>query len=343
MKPFTEHPLHRYWALAGAAIQVEALNVALNLDIFEALSIPMSATELAERLSLDVKNTAHLLELLWSMELLEIEDRSGVNRFVVADVARDYFLRGAPACSRTVWLFRQARLRLVAGRLSEQVQHGTQAEAAVSPDLISRQWAVAARVQLAEDQRAATVPAALEILESLPEFSSVRRLLDLGGGPGWVAIELARRHGSIAGTVFDLPEAASVAAENILASGMAQRLSAIGGDLDSSLPGSGYDLVWCSAVLHFVADIDAVLRQVFAALAPGGVLVSVHAEIASEAAVAARVLPWYLPLLMQGRHVLQAGEMAQRMRQAGFVICAQFVSERFPMAPHQVIVGKRVR
>ena len=81
------------------------------------------------------------------------------------------------------------------------------------------------------------------------------------------------------GVVFELPEAADVAAQHIAEAGLASRLEARGGDLARDDIGTGYDLIWCSSVLHFVPELSACLAKLHAALKPGGELICVHAEI----------------------------------------------------------------
>lgn len=338
-----EHPLQRYWDLAVSAVRAEALNVALTLDLFEALRDPLAAHELAHRLELDADNTSHLLDLLWSMGLLERASRPAPERpaYMIGDVARTYLLRTSPTYCGDAWRYRLGRLQQAAGMLDEQVRQGPLPADAALLDRAAAQWAQAARKQIAQEQHAATVPAALSVLARVPESASATRLLDLGGGPGWVAIALARRHGQLHGAIFDFPEAAAVAAENIAAAGLEKRLSVLGGDLATESIGCDYDLIWCSSVLHFVPDIAATLRKAHAALRPGGVLVCAHAEIADEAGGAARVLPYYLPIMMQGRYVPRQGEMAEAMRAAGFRRIEDFVSSLFPMAPLRVVVGRR--
>lgn len=337
------HPLQRYWDLAAAAVQAEALNVALTLDLFEALCAPRTAHELAGLLGLDAGNTGHLLDLLWSMDLLERDPRRAPERavYLIAPVARSYLLRASPAWCGDAWRYRQGRLQQAAGMLERQVRQGALTDSAPSPERGAAQWAQAARKQLAQEQHAATVPAALAALARVPESAAATRLLDLGGGPGWVAIALARQHERLHGAVFDFPEAAAVAEENIAAAGLVRRLCVVGGDLASDDIGGDYDLVWCSSVLHFVPDMDATLRKVRAAMRPGGVLVCAHAQVAADAQAAARVLPYYLPIMLQGRRVPRQGEMAGAMRAAGFARIEGFESSLFPMAPLRVVVGRR--
>lgn len=335
-----QHPLQPYWNLAAAAIQAEALETALDLALFSMLESPHKPDELARKLNLDETNTAHLLELLWSMGLLErlstTENDIGHSLpcYALSQVTRSYFLPQSPHWSGDSWRYRKARLRDAGEQLKQQVRKGA---ATGQNHGMSSQWAAAARSQLAQDQHAATVPAALEIIATRPSLAASESLLDLGGGPGWVAIELAKRHPRLTGTVFDFPDAAAVAQENIVAAGLDNRLEARGGDLAQDDLGNNYDLVWCSSVLHFVADREDLLARIFTALRPGGTLVCAHAEIADTPEKALATLQYYLPMLMQGRHVDHQGEMASLLMGAGFRIVASGNSSFFPMAPLQIL------
>lgn len=342
------HPLQAYWNLAAAAIQTEALSTALTLGIFEPLAAPLTADELAARLGLNAGNTAHLLDLLWGMGLLERSARpaqgnleSAEPTFRLGTIACTYFLRASPEWYGDAWLYREARLRQAAGLLRDQARQGTQTEGGQALARFAGQWAAAARGPLAQDQHAATVPAALEVMSLVPEFASATRLLDLGGGPGWVAIELARRQDRLSGVVFDFPEAVAVARENIAAAALAHRIEVLGGDLAVDDVGSGYDLIWCSSVLHFVPDVEATLSKMHTALRPGGTLVCAHAEISNDPSDAAQVLQYYLPMLMQGRHVGRQGDMAAAMARSGFARIESFACGMFPMAPLTVVVGRK--
>jgi hypothetical protein len=57
-------------------------------------------------------------------------------------------------------------------------------EASTEPRLAgtAANWQAAARLQIAQEQRAATAEAALAVISQLPEFPRAERLLDLGGG-----------------------------------------------------------------------------------------------------------------------------------------------------------------
>lgn len=344
------HELRRWWDLAVAPVQAEGLRLAVELGVLDALVEPAGAATLAQRLQLHPVGTAHLLELLWSMGVLERQghgcDASADRIYRLEAGARDYLTQGAELSCANAWLFRLRSMRGFVDSLGEHVRHGPGVpklplSADHGPSGGAAQWAAAARVQIAQEQRAVTAPAAVEVMMRLPEFQRAQRLLDLGGGPGLVAIALAQQRTELQGVVFDFPETVEVAAENILARGLGRRLSTRGGSLATDDIGSDHDLIWCSSVLHFVPDIDAALRKILAALRPGGVLVAVHAELPKEQGGARSVVPWYLPLRMLGRHVTHEGELAAAMAWAGFVRIEQFASGQFPMAVQQVVVARR--
>lgn len=336
------HPLHGCWDLAASAIRAEALDTALALNLFDALVEPLMAAELTSRQDLHAANTAHLLELLWSLGLLQRQrTEQAPDRYALAPVARECLVRTAPGFCGDAWRYRLTSLRSLAGRLRAHVEQGPQLPENTFQSATGAGWAAAARAQIGQEQRAVSAAGALDIMDRLPQARQARRLLDLGGGPGWIAIELARRVPDLRGVVFDWPETAAVAQENIEASGLAERLCAQGGDVAADTLGKDFDLVWCSSVLHFVPDIAAVLAKVMAAMAPGGLFVCVHAELPATAEEAALVMPFYLPMRMVGRHVLSEGGTAAALSEAGFVEIEQFASGRFPMSPVQVAVARK--
>ena len=115
----------------------------------------------------------------------------------------------------------------------------------------------------------------------------------------------------------------------------------LGGNLATDGIGSGYDLVWCSSVLHFVPDAAAVVAKVFDALAPGGVFVCAHAEVDDTPEAALRTLPYYLPMRLLGRSVTRRGELQALLAQAGFERIERIESREFPMAPLAVLIARK--
>lgn len=334
------HPLQPYWDLTLAGVRADALRIALDWKLFNLLQVPTSALAIARQLQLDPANTGYWLEVLWSMELLKRDDRQPAHYRNTA-VASDYLRADAADYCGDAWAFRLRGLRHFGSQLGDQVRTGKLSGQAPNMATTIDNWTMAARLQIAQEQRAVTVDVALRLMAQVPEFPAVRRMLDLGGGPGLVAIALARDNPMLTGEVFDFAQTVTVAADNIRQAGLEQRLEVRGGDLASDPIGEGYDLIWCSSVLHFVPDMAAALAKIHAALRPGGVLVSAHAEVPADPELARRVMAYYLSMQMQGRQVTCAGGMSEALQQAGFVNIDSYPEVAFAMTPVSVLVARR--
>jgi SAM-dependent methyltransferase len=101
------------------------------------------------------------------------------------------------------------------------------------------------------------------------------RVVDLGAGTGTGAIALARHLPDASVVAVDVDEAMlEHLRHKANALGVGDRVRTVQADLDETWPELGpADLVWASASLHHMADPGRALRQVLAALRPGGVLV----------------------------------------------------------------------
>ena len=333
------HSLQRYWDLAAAPVQAAALDAALELGVFDQLDEPASAAQVAGALGLRPGQTASLLDMLWSLDLLHRIDALPP-RYLCRRHTRQHFRRGQPGYCADAWRHRRRSLAhfgdQMAGLLSAE---GPAPDPYVQTN--AQGWAEAARVQIAQEQRAMAVAAARDALRCVPGAAQARRILDLGGGPGLIGIDLVQGNPDAAGVVFDWPETATVARENIERAGLSERMTVLGGDLARDDIGQGYDLIWCSSVLHFVPDAAAALRKMRGALAPGGVLAMAHAEVPADARAAARVLAFYLPMMLLGRRVTRQGELRRLLVEAGYTDVRGFDAAGFPMAPlHVLCAGK---
>ena len=102
--------------------------------------------------------------------------------------------------------------------------------------------------------------------------SSVRRMLDVGGGSGAYSIAFAKANPKLRARIVDLAAVAPIAQGHIDEAGVADRVSIRTGDLRSDALGEGYDLVFVSAICHMLSPEENrdLLRRCRAALEPGG-------------------------------------------------------------------------
>ncbi|WP_350316897.1 methyltransferase domain-containing protein [Pectobacterium aroidearum] len=325
------NPLETLWQLAASSVKADALHLALEQQIFDQLEEASTPEQLAATLGWQPEKTGFLLELLWSMQLLTRHH----DGYRTDPACATVLCRSSSRFLGDAWRFRLTSLRQFGQGLGGGMHQPLPTQLTELPR--DAAWANAAEQQIAQEQRAVTADRAEQLLSSLPDFPQIRHVLDLGGGPGWVAITLALRHAQISGTVYDLPQTAAVAQRNIDAAGLSARLSAQSG----TLPREKYDLIWSSSFLHFVEDIPAMLKTLRDTLAPEGTLVLAQAEIADEADEAVPVLPFYLPMQMSGRHVTREGQLAQWLLAAGFTSVETRRHQAFPMAPLNVLIARK--
>lgn len=337
----TFHPLQPFWNIAAAPLQTQALEQALTQGLFERLRQPSSAATLASGLGLDLAAVTLWLDLLWSLELLAKRVPAEAKRppeYASTPLALQYFAdHGDQACAQA-WLYRARFLARFAEQWPSLLRQGFDPRGEAAP---KGRWSHAAREQIAQEQRAVTVPAVLGLMSRLPPLPARGRLLDLGCGPGLVGIALAQTLPGWHGVLCDQAETAEVAQENIQAAGLLPRLQSLACDLNSDAFGHAYDLIWCSAVLHFLRDPHALIRKAAAALNPGGLMLMAHAEQVDEPALAARVLPFYGTVALRSHPLPRPGEIAGMMADAGLHDIQSLGHIDFPMAPVHLHMARR--
>lgn len=112
------------------------------------------------------------------------------------------------------------------------------------------------------------------IVKSL-DLSHVSRVLDVGGGSGAYAMAFARKRKGITATVFDLPSVVSMTKRYIKKEGLLNKVKVVAGDFNTDSLGSGYDLVFLSAIVHMNSfkQNGALVRKAARALLGNGQIV----------------------------------------------------------------------
>lgn len=119
-------------------------------------------------------------------------------------------------------------------------------------------------------------PMLAAIADAVGPEDDVRRVIDIGSGPGAAAVALAQRFPLALVTAVD---ASAPLLERVPARaarfGVAKRVTTAVADLEQSLdhvaPPASVDVAWASMVLHHVADVPRALAAVHALLRPGAV------------------------------------------------------------------------
>jgi len=102
------------------------------------------------------------------------------------------------------------------------------------------------------------------------DFAKAKTVVDIGGSHGTLVAAVLRKHGHLSGIVFDLPEVAERAHQQLAADGLSSRAEAVGGDFFNDVP-SG-DIYLLKQILHDWNDEQCrtILSRCAKRMTPGG-------------------------------------------------------------------------
>lgn len=108
------------------------------------------------------------------------------------------------------------------------------------------------------------------------DFTGVNKLVDVGGGQGFMLASFLKAYPQMHGVLFDLPSVVSQAAPILEASGVSDRCECIGGNYFESVPAGG-DLYFMQLILHALSDeqILQILHNVREAMSENGTILQV--------------------------------------------------------------------
>jgi 2-polyprenyl-3-methyl-5-hydroxy-6-metoxy-1,4-benzoquinol methylase len=174
---------------------------------------------------------------------------------------------------------------------------------------------------------------AREVARRLRLPAGASRVLDVGGGHGWYAAELCRRHPGLAATVLDLPGSARIGREIIAEAGMSGRVAHVEGDALEADLGTGYDAALCFNLVHHLREeqIVALFGRVRGALRPGGVfaVMDAFAAAARRTPNAVAFLRMFM-YLSSGSSAYTPGQLGGWLDAAGFGAPRRVAVRRLP-------------
>lgn len=114
-----------------------------------------------------------------------------------------------------------------------------------------------------------------DLLDAITLPEGARRLLDLGGAHGLHSISFCERHPELSAVIVDLETALAATQDLIDSKGVADRIQLKPGDLNASVWGDDYDVVFYLSVAHNQSPQDnrAIFRRIGEAMRAGGLLV----------------------------------------------------------------------
>jgi SAM-dependent methyltransferase len=324
-------------AMAAGHAEARAVQVALKLGLFEALSRgSLDESALARAINADARATMLLANALAALGLLEKRDDS----YTLTEEARRYLLQQSREYLGGMILF-DAALWDVWGRLEDSIRTGKPAR---TPDMFQGTREDTARFIRAMDSLVRARGDAAWVADNL-DLGAVGTVADLGGGPGTYVAAMLRRWPHLRATIWDLPATLGIARE-VLAEReptVHDRIELMSVDyIKNHLP-IGADAIFMSNIIHSEAEDTnaALMKKCFEALNPGGILIVkdhiMNRELTRPAAGA--VFALYLLLTTNGRD-FSFDEICSWMRDAGFRALEERALPSPPFTSSMVIAHK---
>jgi predicted O-methyltransferase YrrM len=271
MRPPLELPStddKRLWDVWMSYYHFPTLTVADELGLFGVLEkAPLSADEIAKAMNLSPRATEALSGVMAALGFLVQHH----GRFHLTDTARNFLLPSSPTYwggmlhfARGVPVTHEA---LLTALRKDRPRGGTMEEMWEEHEM-EPEKAKAFTAAMHNRSFHLGVAAALRV----PEFSGIRRLLDVAGGSGCFSIALAQRHPNIRCTVMELRQVAALAREYIAEHGLGDRVDTLVANMFRDPWPAGYDAAFFSNIYHDWdrAECLHLTRRAFEALPKGG-------------------------------------------------------------------------
>ena len=304
------------------------LLVANEIGLFSALADGQATLEqLAERTGTPLRTTRIVTDAMVALGFVERE-RDAYRNGALADA----FLSGrGPVDVRPMLRFMNAISYRQWVRFEDAVRTGA---AVCEPFSEEQQTIFSEGVEAFSGGSARALPAAYD-------FSRHRRMLDIGGGTGSFLVAALAAHPDLRGTLFELPEVASIAARKLAASPVAERATVAAGDARVDELPSGHDVVLLAHVIHYCLPDQVVdlARRIRAVVEPGArfILVDFWTDPTHSQPVPAALMAGEF-LTMVGGDVYSEVEMNGWLAEAGWRPIG-----RLPLAgPQSAIVAEAV-
>jgi len=255
--------------LAGAAgTRLLESVAALELPRLLAQYGPLTAEEIIATLGLDPLRGHKWVTLLWHLGLLEPAPRRGTPPpYRAGPLMRAFF----QADGTLVWFYQDflRYFRTVLNFDFVGVLRGFPVPQAPYPPRELED------VEALEAWMRTTTGETMQTIERAVNLKGVRRLLDVAGGDGTMAVHYARRHPQLHITVFNLPASAKMVRRNAEKAGLSDRIDVVEGDFRRDPLPRGYQMVQFSRVLaDWPEDVcRMLLGKAKESLLPGGKVV----------------------------------------------------------------------
>jgi len=298
--------------LAKAVYPSFAMLAGMELDVFTTLKDgPLTGLHIAATLGVDPIRLHPLLFALVAADLLTVDGE----RFHNTPESAHFLVRGRPDYIGMRHLAYRRRWQTVLGS-AESIRTGASEAPRVYAEMSAEQrdrYYQGLHTEALEAGRA---------LAARQEFARYRRVVDVGGGSGGVAVALAQAWPDLSLTILDLPATTPIAQRNVEKGGLEDKITVLGADILRDSLGGPYDAAVLRGVVVVLSSEDArrLLRRVNDALAPGGAIYIVGWILDDSRVTPPELATYNLQFATALDHggVYTEGEIQRWLTEAGF-------------------------
>lgn len=247
--------------MASAFQKSRIILSAFELDVFTAIGDgAKTPADVARTIKADEKGTDRLCNALCALGFLRKEN----DKFLNTDASLRYLTKGSEEyLSRIGYMLNLYRSW---GTLTDAVRAGT--------SVTAREYDPTSLVHFIEAMHHRARKTADRLVSYL-DLKDVNRILDVGGGSGVYAMAFVKAKAGITAVVFDLPRVTELTRQYIERSGLSASIATRDGDYHVDDFGTGYDLVFMSAIVHINSFDEnvALVAKACRSLNPGGAVV----------------------------------------------------------------------
>jgi len=266
-----------YYKMLHQKRETELLLSALRLKLFSYLESWEIPKAVATKSGLNERNLSFVLNALASIGLLEKSGDSYRN----TRESNDFLNTNSPVYLGESILFREKMMSLQS--IEERLINGPNISVLQNNQGVEvYDFYEAARVSIPE-MYTGRVQSVIQAVTSLYGNKPPEKILDLGGGSGILAIELAITFPNCKSVVFEHPNVARLSRELVLERNLLEHVSVMEGDFNADDIGKGYDLIIASGILDFAKDhLDSVMSKLYNALTSNGYLYVVTHNVSED-------------------------------------------------------------
>ncbi|MDN5099640.1 class I SAM-dependent methyltransferase [Aliarcobacter butzleri] len=326
--------INNYLSLLLVQQKTEILELALELKIFKLIEENINTIFIiSSKININEHKTKILLASLVFMELLEVNQ----DKYLNTKFAKEAFIYGTSSYCGDIFLHRKQ----LAENGKKMMKSMFKEKKELEEIKIAKLWADASKKFLKQEQKNLIAPMAVDIIKNLKEFSSLNKILDLGCSSGVIGLEITKNHPNIKTTLFDYEEVTNITKEHINEYNLQNRVFVLSGDIEKNDIGKNYDLIWCSNIFYFFKDKKNVIKKIYDALNPNGILVSCHVEIDTKNSLDENSFFYFLSLNLQGKNILKPMELSDIFEEVGFKSINSYTTYKTPMTPSQIHICKK--